>query len=162
VSTEQIIALAVVALLFSIVSVIGVSGVMARFALEAMRKPLQARVDAVYTPDALVRSDLRALSLGRESAGVWQGRGNGALVLTHQDLHFFQLVPQVELRLPLATITDLSFPHSHLGKTLPYKLLNVHFTSDGKLDTVAWYVPDLDGWKTAIATLRAQATPTDS
>ncbi|MBK9051763.1 MAG: hypothetical protein IPL78_12865 [Chloroflexi bacterium] len=44
--------------------------------------------------------DLKANSFGLESAGVWQARGNGGLVLTGKELHFFMLIPNKEVRVP--------------------------------------------------------------
>ncbi len=161
-STTEAIALVTALILFSVVSMIVVSSVLARFTLQMIRGPLQARIDAVYAPAAIVRSDLRALSLGRESVGVWQVRGNGALVLTREQLHFFMFVPQKDLRIPISTISEISFTHGHLGKATPYKLLKVHFVADGVADSIAWYVPDPDGWQTAIETLRGATEPPPS
>ncbi len=126
--------------------------------LRSMAPELQRRVAAVYQPAEVVFQDLRALSFGQQSRGVLQARGNGALVLTARELHFFQYLPDRQLRIPLDAITGVKTTRSHLGKTIARKLLHVSFTVDGKPDSVAWYVPDLDGWLSRLPKPAAQAT----
>jgi hypothetical protein len=99
--------------------------------------------------------DLTANSFGLESAGVWQARGNGALVLTATDLRFFKFVSKSDLRIPLDAITDVTFTKSHLGKATIHDLLKVRFAVDGQADSIAWYVTDPRAWKERIEEVRA-------
>jgi len=120
-----------------------------------LRRPLETRIAATYRPDEILLRDLTANSFGLESAGVWQLRGNGGLVLTAEGLHFFMFVPKREFRVPLYAITELTFTKSHLGKATIYNLLKVQFTSDGKSDSIAWYLANPIAWKDKIEELKA-------
>jgi hypothetical protein len=141
-----------------VVVVVLVAVAASRLALHVMKGPLEARIAAHYGPDQVLMQDLTANSFGLESRGVWQGRGNGALVLTGQCLHFFRFVPGADLRLPLRAITDLAFTRSHLGKATIHDLLKVRFTVDGKPDSIAWYLTAPRAWKERIEELQAAGT----
>jgi hypothetical protein len=112
----------------------------------AMEKKLRARVAKVYSADEIVFQDLRASNFGVESKGPSQLRGNGALVLTADRLHFFQLVPDREIVIPLDTIKEVTTVRTHLGKTVGRKLLHVSFTVEGGNDSVAFSVASTDAW----------------
>ena len=130
--------------------------VVAKLALYLMRRPLEARIAAQYGPDEILMQDLAANSFGLESKGVWQGRGNGGLVLTKESLHFYRFVRGADLHVPLSAITDLSLTKSHLGKATLYNLLKVQFSIDEKPDSIAWYLTDAKGWKSRIEVLIAE------
>jgi hypothetical protein len=86
---------------------------------------------------------LPANYFGVESKGVAQMRGNGALVLTRDELFFERWVPRMELHIPLSAITAVETVRSHLGKAIARPLLKVSYTNaDGAADSVAWYVAD--------------------
>jgi hypothetical protein len=120
-----------------------------------MKGPLEARIAAHYGPDEVLMTDLRANCFGRESAGAWQLRGNGGLVLTEKNLHFFMFLPKSDLRIPLDAITELTFTKSHAGKATIYDLLKVRFSAEGKTDSIAWYLTDPQAWKNRIEELKA-------
>ncbi|MEJ7603193.1 MAG: hypothetical protein WKG01_35225 [Kofleriaceae bacterium] len=107
---------------------------------------LRARVAQVYKPDEIVFEDLRASNFGLESKGAIQARGNGALVLTARELHFFQLIPARDVRIPLDRITQVKTVRTHLGKTVGRSLLHVSFTVEGGQDAMAWSVTDVETW----------------
>jgi hypothetical protein len=138
-----------------IVAITLVVAVTAKLVLHLLKRPLEARVAAHYRPDEVLMMDLGANSFGLESKGVWQGRGNGALVLTADYLHFFRFVPGADLRVPPGTITEVTFTKSHLGKATIYDLLKVRFVVDGKPDSIAWYVADPRAWKERIEEVQA-------
>ena len=138
-----------------IVAIVLVVVATSRLVLHFMKGPLQARIAAHYRPDEVLMQDLAANSFGLESRGVWQGRGNGALVLTDRYLHFFRFVPGADLRVPLGVVTELAFTRSHLGKATIHDLLKVRFTVDGKPDSIAWYLTDPRAWKERIEAVRA-------
>lgn len=113
----------------------------------ASKPALERRIAEHYQPDQIVLQDFRALSLGLESRGVTQGRGNGALVLTADTLHWFQLIPESSsVKIPRDQIVEVKSVKSHLGKSIGRSLLHVTFTVDGKRDSMAWNVMDLDTW----------------
>jgi hypothetical protein len=76
-----------------------------------------------------------------------QGRGNGALVLTANELGWFRFVPESsDLRVPRENITKVGTVKTHLGKTYGRDLLHVAFTHNGKPDSMAWYVTSVGAW----------------
>lgn len=111
-----------------------------------MSPMLSRRTHLVHPRTDVVLEDLRAVTLGVESKGVTQVRGNGALVLTADELHWFQLIPAREIRIPRSTITAVGTVRSHLGKSYGRDLLHVAYEVDGHPDSIAWYVTDLDAW----------------
>jgi len=92
-----------------------------------------------------------ANSFGVESAGKGQVRGNGSLALTEEELVFAQWVPDRIVRIPRASIIQVTTPRSHLGKTMFRKLLKVTWeTESGAPDSIALLVRDLDAWVEAV------------
>ena len=92
-----------------------------------------------------------ANSLGVESAGKWQVRGNGNLALTKRELLFAQWVPNRVVRIPRSSILEVTTARSHLGKWIGRDLLKVVWTNDvGQEDSIALWVADLDGWLEAL------------
>lgn len=117
---------------------------------------LNDRVGKVYASEAIVFSENRASNFGLESKGSTQQRGNGALVLTANELHFFQLIPKSDFRIPLDKIKKVDAVRTHLGKTVGRKLLYVSFTVEGGEDAVAFSVSDIDAWLSKLAASPAQ------
>jgi hypothetical protein len=123
----------------------------------AVRGPLNARIAKRYREEEILSRDLMANSFGLQSKGVFQVRGNGALVLTRGGLHFFMLLREEELRIPLDAILEAGLVRAHLGKTVGRKLLKVRFLRDGAEDAVAWYVRDPAAWESKLRELRRRA-----
>lgn len=112
--------------------------------------PLRRRAKRHLEGSTLLRQD-DALSLGVESAGKRQLRGNGTIALTEHELLFAQWVPNRLLRIRRASIDEVTTTRAHLGKTLGRKLLKVIWTPDaGGQDAIALWVKDLDGWIEAL------------
>ncbi len=102
---------------------------------------------AQFSEDEVLRTTSSSNFFGLESKGMKQIRGNGVLVLTKQELCFQMYLPKREIRIPLASITTLETPKSHLSKTKFHPLLKVCFTNkEGKQDSVAWWITELDSW----------------
>jgi hypothetical protein len=119
--------------------------------LRALAPSLERRIAQTYAADEIVLRDLKAVTFGRQSRGVRQGRGNGGLVLTAAELGWFRFVPEKsDLRIPRAHITRVDTVKTHLGKTYGRDLLSVTFTTDGTSDVIAWYVTDLGAWLAAL------------
>jgi hypothetical protein len=152
-TTEIVIGLVAVLVVIALLA----AAVTAKIVLGLMRGPLESRIAAHYKPDEVIMKDLKANSFGLESAGVMQLRGNGGLVLTQKQLHFFMFVPKREICIPLSAISEFTFTKSHLGKATIYDLLKVRFSSEGESDSVAWYVTDPAAWKSKIEQLQAKA-----
>ncbi|MBN2157513.1 MAG: hypothetical protein JW776_15815 [Candidatus Lokiarchaeota archaeon] len=84
---------------------------------------------------------------GQESKGLGQVRGNGSLILTDSELYFEMWWPNRSLRIPRQIITKIETPKWHLKKTKGTPLLKVYFINNqGKQDSAAWIVPDLQNW----------------
>ena len=142
-------------LILGVVVSLLVMGATAKLILYLMKGPLEGRIAAHYEPDEILMMDLKANSFGLESAGVWQVRGNGGLVLTAEYVHFFMFLPKRDLCVPLSAITELTFTKSHLGKATIYDLLKVRFSEEDKSDSIAWYLTDPPAWKNRIEELKA-------
>ncbi len=134
---------------FAIVAV-----VISKIVFRVMKGPLEDRIAASYGQDEVLMKDLKANSFGVESAGVFQLRGNGGLVLTGKCLHFFMFLPKSDVCVPLDAITELTITKSHLGKATLYDLLKVHYTAAGKTDSIAWCLTDPRAWKNKIEELK--------
>ena len=116
----------------------------------------RAQVQARFAADEIVLAEWFANNFGVQSRGVTQLRGNGALVLGTDALHFVMMATKSELKIPLASITAVSFANSHLGKTVQAwtgarKLLAVDFTNEvGAPDRVALLVHQPEAWQQAL------------
>jgi hypothetical protein len=88
---------------------------------------------------------------GVASKGRGQVRGNGTLVLTPDELIFFQLMPAREIRVPRNAITGTEVARSFLGKTQGRDLLVVSWSVDGGDDKAAFLLRELDGWRHDLA-----------
>jgi hypothetical protein len=98
----------------------------------------------------LLRED-DALSLGVESAGKGQLRGNGTIALTERELLFAQWLPNRLVRIRRESIVEVTTTRAHLGKTIGRKLLKVTWESDANgQDAIALWTRDLDGWIEAL------------
>jgi hypothetical protein len=98
----------------------------------------------------VVRQMVGANFFGQSSRGMGQIRGNGALVLTPNELYFIMFVPRKELTIPLESVTSVSTPRSHLGKTVGWRLLRVDYRSSSGEDAAAWAVQDVDEWASSV------------
>lgn len=87
---------------------------------------------------------------GVASRGRGQVRGNGTLVLTPNELVFFQLMPEREIRVPRAAITGTEVARSFLGKTQGVDLLVVTWSVDGVDDKAGFRVRELDAWRRSL------------
>jgi hypothetical protein len=111
---------------------------------------LRRRAKRHLEGSTLLRED-DALSLGVESAGKMQLRGNGTLALTASEVLFAQWVPDRLLRIRRASIVEVTTTRSHLGKTIGRDLLKVVWAPDaGGRDSLVLWVKDLDGWIEAL------------
>lgn len=131
-------------------------GLLTKVILGWIRSSLVARIHACYRPEQILLEEYRANFFGKESAGVFQVRGNGALVLTATDLHFFMLVPKTEICIPISSIREMTITKQHLYKVTPFDLLKVVYTEKDRIDSIAWYLPQPATWKQRIETLQAE------
>lgn len=96
--------------------------------------------------DRSVLMDDQALSFGVESRGMMQARGTGCLAATQDEIVFVMWVGGHEIVIPRRDVTSVETPRSHLGKSQGVRLLKVRYEAEGRSDSVAWRVRDLDAW----------------
>lgn len=121
-----------------------------RWVMAAVRHRMDEHVRRRFAGRSVVRRSIGANFFGQLSRGMGQVRGNGALVLTPEELYFVLAVPRRELTIPLSAVTSVSTPRSHLGKTVGMRLLRVDFEGDQGEDAAAWALNGVDEWKAAI------------
>lgn len=137
----------VVVLVVVVLVAVGVAFVVRRAAGAA-----RERIEAAVGELEVVRRE-KANFYGVASKGEGQVRGLGTLVLTPEELAFFQLVPAQEVRVPRAAITHVEVARSFLGKTQGRDLLVVEWRTDGDVaaeERAAFDVPRLDEWRVAL------------
>ncbi len=148
--SEQERLMLVVILSLSAVNIVGFL-----FWLRKVFRQRREEVEKRFLHQKIMRQHHFAHFYGLESVGFFQMRGNGVLVMTADELYFLLALPRREFRIPLETITSVSNPWSHLGKSNFCKLLRVDFSNGGKKDAIAWMVGrDVDAWTRAVEEAR--------
>ena len=140
----------------AVISGVAVLLLIIRSTLALVRKRMAREVQSRFDASEIVRLELDANFFGQKSKGAAQIRGNGALVLTRDELWFMLALPRREYAIPLADITEVSLPKSYRGKTIFRSLLCVEVRSSGSDDSMAWAVRDADAWKAAIDATKSQ------
>lgn len=132
--------------------IIGVVAVLVLAVVIAVRRGAgAARARIVLELAALdVKRQAKANLYGVASAGERQVRSLGTLALTPEELVFFQMVPEKEVRVPRPAITNVEVERSFLGKTQDRDLLVVAWNAGDDEDSVAFDVPDIDSWLTEL------------
>lgn len=79
--------------------------------------------------------------------------------MTEKELYFLKALPKRQFRIPIKSITAVSNPRSHLGKTNVAKLLRVDFTKNGQKDATAWMLGnEVDDWTQTLEDIRQSAS----
>ncbi len=100
-----------------------------------------------YKDKAIIISQNNANFFGQQSRKSTQIRGNGALILTAEDLYFEMWRPKKILQIPISSVLKIEITKSFLHKSVFRKLLKVVFTNqEGEEDAAAWWVSSLDKW----------------
>ncbi len=119
-----------------------------------LKRFLKKRVKGIldkFKGRRVLKTSTGANFFGQESLGQKQVRGNGVLILTEEELYFEMWMPKREFQIPVSSIVDVETPKSHLHKTKLQPLLKVIFRNrENELDSFAWLVRDLSGWKDAL------------
>ena len=125
--------------------------IIAQFATLAwVKRKSRSAIRSRYSPQDIIMQSLVANSFGQTSKGLSQVRGNGALVLTKDEIWFRLALPARELTIPLKSITSISIKESHLKKKKARPLLYIEFNSLWGIDSAAWMVKGPEEWKRAI------------
>lgn len=134
------------------------AGLVALPACGAIEEAGRAKIAGRFAEGEAILSDPVANFYGLTSRGHGQIRGNGALVLTADQIWFSQLSPATELTIPRADVLEVSLVKSHLGKaTAGHSLLHVRFRSGDGEDSAAWLVAEPERWLRALADPAAAA-----
>ena len=115
-----------------------------------MHMRMLAEINQRFAGRVLLMIDPIANFYGQRSVGQRQVRGNGALVLTAEELYFLRAVPEEEFRVPVSAITGVSTPKSFNHKSAFKPLLCVEYATAQGNDAMAWYVRDLEEWRAAV------------
>ena len=124
----------------------------------AVRRSLRRAVQDRFGLLRIRRQEVGANFFGQTSKGWKQVRGNGALVLTHDQLWFRLALPAREWDIPLADIILVEIKRSHLGKRCAWPLLYVEFHTEHGADSIAWVVRDAEAWREALEEARLAHT----
>ena len=124
----------------------------------AVRRALRRAVQDRFSPVHIRRQEIGANFFGQTSKGARQVRGNGALVLTEEQLWFRLALPAREWDIPLRDIILVDTKRSHLGKSCLWPLLFVEFHTEHGADSIAWAVRDAEGWREDIEQSRLAHT----
>jgi hypothetical protein len=147
-------ALGVVALVLGILAFVALTFALVMIPVARRAKRVAAEMEAQVGEGERAEN---VRGLGLESRGPKQVRGNGRLLLTHDELRFRMWAPDRETRMPLASVTDVGTERTWLGKWVGRRLLRVRWrTPEGAEDAMAWEVRDLDGWLAALGRAEAE------
>ncbi len=125
-----------------------------KLVFSATRKTLENHVQDLFAREHILGATTRANFFGQLSKGGRQIRGNGALILTKDKVHFIRAVPFKRYEIPINSITEISLPRSFNGKSVFSTLLCVHYKTDSGSDALAWAVKTPENWKKAIEDLQ--------
>jgi hypothetical protein len=81
-------------------------------------------------------------------------RGNGLLVMTKTELHFWMWAPDKRLRIPLENIRLIDTVRKFAGKIGRLPMLHVMFEENGKRFETAWSMVNAKGWVDEITALK--------
>jgi len=135
--------------------IIGVFSLLAllKFFFSSTRKKLENHIQKRFDKNEIIGATTNANFFGEQSKGAKQVRGNGALVLTKDQIYFIRAVPFKEYTIPLKSVSIVSLPNYFNGKSIFSKLLCVQYETGLESDAIAWAVKNPESWKKAIEKL---------
>jgi hypothetical protein len=117
---------------------------------KSVRKKLERYIQENFEKKDVIGATTRANFFGVKSKGGKQIRGNGAIVLTKDQLFFIRAMPFKESIIPVNSIGQVSLPKIFNGKSAFSKLLCIHYNIDGVEDSIAWSIRNPEKWKASI------------
>jgi len=115
-----------------------------------IKKKMMAKIETRFAGRRIIMMALNANFFGQKSKGAGQIRGNGALVLTEDELWFNLAAPDREITIPVNQIKSVKLKRSFLGKTVFRQLLFIEFSYRGQEESIAWSVNNPEKWRVAI------------
>ncbi len=122
--------------------------------LKWVKRRSLAAIRRRYGESDIILQSLTANFFGQTSKGYSQIRGNGALVLTKNELWFRMALPENELTIPVRNVAAAEIRKSHLRKSKIRPLFYVEFNTLEGLDSAAWLVEDPKQWCKEIEKLK--------
>jgi len=116
----------------------------------SIQTKLRNHIQQKFDKEEIIGMTTSANFFGKQSKGGKQLRGNGAFVLTKNQVCFIRAVPFKEYVIPLKSITEVSLPNSFNGRSVFSKLLCIQYKTDSGQDAMAWAMKDPESWKKAI------------
>lgn len=149
-----------IAFIITVSVIIGVSSLLAliRFIFSSIRKKMNTYIQTNFDQKDILGATTSANFLGKESQGGKQIRGNGALVLTKNEIYFFRALPFKEYSIPLNSVIKVSLPSSFNGKSVLSKLLSIQYKTSSGSETMAWALKNPESWKQTIEKLVSPET----
>jgi hypothetical protein len=132
---------------FALIGILLVVVIVVAVVVQNRTTAARKRIEAGLADLDVLRQD-KADYYGQESMGARQVRGVGMLALTAEELVFFQLVKDADVRVPRADITSVEVGREFLGKTVNRDLMLVSWGSGDDTDRAAFDVPDIEAWQT--------------
>ena len=123
-----------------------------------IRKRLERHIHTKFDGREIIGATSRVNFFGEKSKGGKQIRGNGALVLTKDEVYFFRALPFKEYVIALKSITNVSLPTSFNGKSVFSKLLCIQYRTGSGSDEMAWAINNPEEWKEAVERQISQIT----
>lgn len=118
-----------------------------------VQKKLANIIATQFDEKAILGVSTQVNFLGQHSKRLTQIRGNGALILTQEQLTFILAFPQREYTIPLHQITKVTTRKSFLLKSYFTQLLVIHFFHDEIEDSIAFEIKNRQQWHEAIDAL---------
>ena len=114
-------------------------------------KKRKREILAKFQKEEILEISLFSNFYGIASKKFKQIRGNGVLILTKDEIFFGMFIPKIEIKIPLNSIIEIKTPKWFLGKTRFRPTLAIVFINEeGKADSAAWEIRNLEKWKTKI------------
>ena len=121
-----------------------------RTVMGAVRGRMEQVIQERFKREEMLAATPSASFFGVESLGGRQVRGNGALVLTRDEIWFHRAAPAKEFRIPISDVVEVTLPRSFCGKSILRPLLCVRYKTEKGEDAIAWAVRQPERWKAAI------------
>jgi hypothetical protein len=118
-----------------------------------IRKRLETYIQTNFDKDNIIGATTNANFFGKKSKGGKQIRGNGAFVLTTDEISFIRALPFKEYKIPVKSITEVSLPNAFNGKSVFSKLLCIQYETSSGSDKIAWAIKNPEFWKETIEKL---------
>jgi hypothetical protein len=119
-------------------------------------KKRKREILANFSEEEILEISLFSNFFGVASRKYKQVRGNGVLILTKENIIFGMFIPKREIKVPIKSIMEIKTPKWFLGKTRFRPVLAISFINEeGKTDSAAWEVRNIDQWVSRIEQIRS-------